>query len=77
MKFWLQMKLLKYRADDLNALENILQQMGGFASMKKQNNFLQLFYSNGNANAAAINQYCFQNNIALNHLQLKKKSLRN
>ena len=37
--------------------------------------YLQLFYSDGNANAAAINQYCFQNNIALNHLQMKKKSL--
>ena len=23
----------------------------------------------------AINQYCFQNGIALNHLQMKKKSL--
>ena len=56
-------------------LENVLQQMGGFTSIKKQNNVLQLFYSNGDANAAAINQYCFQNNIALNHLQVKKKSL--
>jgi ABC-2 type transport system ATP-binding protein len=68
-------EIIEVSANDLTALENILQQMGGFASMKKQNNFLQLFYSNGNANAASINQYCFQNNIALNHLQLKKKSL--
>ena len=68
-------EIIEVSANDLTALENILQQMGGFASMKKQNNFLQLFYLNGNANAAAINEYCFQNNIALNHLQLKKKSL--
>ena len=59
----------------LTALENILQQMSGFSSIKKHNNFLQLLYSNGNADAAAINQYCFQHNIALNHLQVKKKSL--
>ena len=68
-------EIIEVSSDNLTALENVLQQMGGFASLKKQNNVLQLFYSNGNANAAAINQYCFQNNIALNHLQLKKKSL--
>ena len=49
--------------------------MGGFSSIKKQNNVLQLHFTNGNINAAAINKYCFENNIALNHLQSKKKSL--
>ncbi len=68
-------EIIEVSSDNLNTLENVLQQMGGFTSLKKQNNVLQLFYSNGNANAAAINQYCFQNNIALNHLQMKKKSL--
>jgi len=68
-------EIIEVGADNLTTLENALQQMGGFASIKKHNNYLQLFYANGNANAAAINQYCFQNNIALNHLQLKKKSL--
>ena len=68
-------EIIEVSSDNLTALENVLQQMGGFTSIKKQNNVLQLFYSNGNANAAAINQYCFQNNIALNHLQVKKKSL--
>lgn len=68
-------EIIEVASDDLNLLENVLQRMGGFASIKKQNNSLQLFYSNGNANASAINEYCFKNNIALNHLQLKKKSL--
>lgn len=68
-------EIIELSADDLAALENVLQQMGGFSSIKKLNNFLQLHYSNGDANTAAVNQYCFQNNIALNHLQLKKKSL--
>jgi ABC-2 type transport system ATP-binding protein len=62
-------------AENLSELENVLNRMGGFSSIEKHNNVLQLFFSNGNANAAAINQYCFQNNIALNHLQAKKKSL--
>ncbi len=68
-------EIIEVSSDNLTALENVLNKMGGFVSLKKQNNALQLFYSNGNANAAAINKYCFENNIALNHLQLKKKSL--
>lgn len=68
-------EIIEVASDDLIKLENTLQQMGGFSSIKKHNNVLQLFFVNGNANAAAINQYCFNNNIALNHLQVKKKSL--
>jgi len=68
-------EIIEVSADELNELEIVLNKMGGFTSLKKQNNTLQIFFSNGNANAAAINQYCFQNNIALNHLQAKKKSL--
>jgi ABC-2 type transport system ATP-binding protein len=68
-------EIIEVASADLNILENTLQHMDGFLSLKKQNGFLQLHYSNGNADAAAINRYCFQNNIALNHLQLKKKSL--
>jgi ABC-type multidrug transport system ATPase subunit len=68
-------EIIEVSSDDMPALENTLQQMGGFTSIKKQNNFLQLSFSNGKANTAAVNQYCFQNNIALNHLLLKKKSL--
>ena len=68
-------EIIEVASDDLNTLEIVLQQMGGFSSLKKQNGVLQLYYSNGNGNAAIINQYCFQNNIALNHLQMKKKSL--
>ncbi|MGN6214982.1 ABC transporter ATP-binding protein [Parafilimonas sp.] len=68
-------EIIEVASDDLIKLEEVLQQMGGFSSIKKHNNVLQLFFVNGNANAAAINQYCFNNNIALNHLQVKKKSL--
>ncbi|HEY2725775.1 MAG TPA: ATP-binding cassette domain-containing protein [Parafilimonas sp.] len=68
-------EIIEVSSDDLSKLENVLLQMNGFTSLKKQNNVLQLFYDDGKANASAINQYCFQNGIALNHLQLKKKSL--
>jgi ABC-2 type transport system ATP-binding protein len=68
-------EIIEVSAENLSELENVLNRMGGFSSIEKHNNVLQLFFSNGNANAAAINQYCFRNNIALNHLQAKKKSL--
>jgi len=68
-------EIIEVSSSDMGALESVLQEMGGFTSIKKHNNVLQLFYSDGNANPAAINQYCFQKNIALNHLQFKKKSL--
>lgn len=68
-------EMVEVGAENLSLLENVLQQMGGFSSIRKQNNYLQLFFSNGNADAKTINQYCFQHNITLNHLQVKKKSL--
>jgi len=68
-------EIIEVASGDLIQLENVLNQMGGFSQLKKANNVLQLYYSKGNADTAAINEYCFTHNIALNHLQIKKKSL--
>jgi ABC-2 type transport system ATP-binding protein len=68
-------EMVEVGAEDLSNLENVLQQMGGFASIRQQNNYLLLVYAQGNADATAINQFCFQHHITLNHLQVKKKSL--
>jgi ABC-2 type transport system ATP-binding protein len=46
-------EIIEVASDDLNTLETVLQKMGGFSSLKKQNGVLQLYYSNGNGNAAA------------------------
>ncbi len=68
-------EIVELSSNNLVALENVLKQMGGFTALKKTNNVLQVFYEHGKANAASINEYCFNNNVALSHLQLKKKSL--
>ena len=68
-------EIIEVAADDLNALQSVLQKMNGFTSLKKHNGVLQLYYAGGKADIAAINRYCFENNIVLNHLQVKKKSL--
>lgn len=67
--------IVEVSAADLPKLEGVLQTLNGYTSLKKAKNYLQLSYTNGTANLEAINQYCFNNNIVLNHLQLKKKSL--
>lgn len=68
-------EMVEVGAEDLSLLENVLQQMGGFTSVRRHNNYLQLLFASGQADAKTINQFCFQHNITLNHLQVKKKSL--
>ncbi|CAN5780596.1 ABC transporter ATP-binding protein [soil metagenome] len=62
-------------ASNMELLENVLSSFNGYKEMKKQKNYLQLFFATGTANLEMINTHCFKNGIALNHLQLKKKSL--
>ena len=62
-------------AADMQALAQLLQNINGYTAMSKSETVIQLKYPAGTANLEAINQYCFQHGIVLNHLQLKKKSL--
>ena len=67
--------MMELSAADNLQLEKILQSLTGYSSIKKSGNFLQLLYPHGTANLEAVNSFCFNNGIVLNHLQLKKKSL--
>ncbi len=49
--------------------------MKGYNSLKEQGKIIQLFYPVGTTDVEAVNKFCFNNGIILNHLQLKKKSL--
>ncbi len=62
-------------AADMGALQNVLQQMNGYAGMSKTNQLFQLNYAVGTVNLEAINKYCFDRGVVLNHLSLRKKSL--
>lgn len=44
-------------------------------SVRENENRLQLTFENNTADLSAINQYCFERGILLDHLLLKKKSL--
>ena len=43
--------------------------------VSKEGGMIKIFFPVGTANLEAINNYCFNNGIILNHLILKKKSL--
>lgn len=67
--------IVEVGASDINRLQEVLQQMNGFSSLKLNGNTVQLFFPTGTARLADINRHCFDNGVVLNHLQLKKKSL--
>lgn len=67
--------IVELGAANLQQLQQVLQQLNGYSSIRQHDNVLQLFYPVGTANLEQINQHCFNQNVVLNHLQLKKKSL--
>jgi ABC-type multidrug transport system ATPase subunit len=62
-------------AADLPSLRAALSSMPGVKLVKQQEQYLQVFFENGTLDLAAINRYCFDKGIVLNHLQLRKRSL--
>ena len=67
--------IVELGASDLDKLRIIIRGMNNYSSLSEDNNLLQLYFPIGKADMTEINQYCFNNGITLNHLQLKKKSL--
>lgn len=56
-------------------LAEIFVNYAGAKDVKQHEGRIQLVFNNGLANLEQVNQFCFDNGIVLNHLQLKKKSL--
>jgi ABC-type multidrug transport system ATPase subunit len=67
--------IVELGAADIDTLSLVIAGLDGHTKIKKSESSIQLFYQNGAADLAAINQHCFNNGVVLNHLQLKKKSL--
>lgn len=67
--------IVEVGASDNRRLLEVLQSFSGYHAVKQPADHLQLFFPNGTANLERINRFCFEKGIALNHLQLKKKSL--
>ncbi|MEO6548096.1 MAG: ABC transporter ATP-binding protein [Ferruginibacter sp.] len=67
--------IVEVGAADVAKLKASLQSLKGYNSIREQDNLVQLFYPIGAINLESINRHCFDNNIVINHLRLKKKSL--
>lgn len=62
-------------AADPTSLSAVLQQFPGSTRTLLQDHFVELYYPGGAADLAAVNAFCFEKGITLNHLRLRKKSL--
>jgi ABC-type multidrug transport system ATPase subunit len=67
--------VVEVSAADMQKLQAALKGMGGYSSLNQHEQTLHILYPSGTANLEKVNQYCFNNGVVLNHLQLKKKSL--
>jgi ABC-type multidrug transport system ATPase subunit len=67
--------IVELGAPDLEKLKAVLKQLTGYSSIREQDNLVQLFYPAGTTNLENINRFCFENEVVLNYMQLKKKSL--
>jgi ABC-type multidrug transport system ATPase subunit len=67
--------MVEVGAKDGARLMDILQNMPHITRVAKEGGMIKIFCPVGTANLEAINDFCFNNGIVLNHLLLKKKSL--
>jgi len=56
-------------------LLKVLQQYNNALQVKMNDQHVDLSFAPGKAELEAVNRFCFENGITLNHLRLRKKSL--
>lgn len=67
--------MVEVGAKDSQRLIEVLQKMPNQTRVAKEGGTVKIFYPVGTADLEAINNFCFDSGIILNHLILKKKSL--
>jgi ABC-2 type transport system ATP-binding protein len=67
--------VVELAASNLDTLKNILTTFPNNLSLQIKDKFVQMNLPQGTANMEDINKFCFERNIVLSHLHLKKKSL--
>lgn len=71
----IQEDIVEAGAADAQQLLAALQSFPGASKVKMNEVHVEAFFPTGTANLEAVNQYCFNKGITLNHLRLRKKSL--
>ena len=67
--------IIEGAASDNSKLFEILLKMNAHIRVVNEVSVIKIFFPAGEADLAAVNNYCFNNGIILNHLMLKRKSL--
>src|SRR6185437_15509122 len=67
--------IVEVSAADNKKLFEVLQRMNDKTKVTDDNSVIKMFFPVGTADLAAVNDFCFNNGVILNHLILKKKSL--
>ncbi|MEO5908596.1 MAG: ABC transporter ATP-binding protein, partial [Ginsengibacter sp.] len=67
--------MVEVAATDHKRLLEILERMNEKTRIIDENSVVKIFFSVGKADLSAVNNYCFNNGVTLNHLVLKKQSL--
>ncbi|MBO9566890.1 MAG: ATP-binding cassette domain-containing protein [Niastella sp.] len=70
-----QEDIVEVSAANMRSLQSTLQPYPGVSKVTINEQHVEAFFPTGTANLEAINQYCFDRGIILNHLRLRKKSL--
>ncbi|MEO8961220.1 MAG: ABC transporter ATP-binding protein, partial [Ginsengibacter sp.] len=67
--------IIEVAASDNSKLFEILLKMNAHIRVVDEVSVIKIFFPAGEADLAAVNSYCFNKGIILNHLMLKRKSL--
>ena len=67
--------MVEVAAKDHLKLVQVLNAMPEKSRIIDENNVVKVFFPVGKADLSAVNSYCFNNGVVLNHLTLKKQSL--
>jgi ABC-2 type transport system ATP-binding protein len=67
--------IVELECGNLQQLKQSIETMGGYTSIKEENNKLQIHFPIGTANMENINKFCFNKGITLTQLLIRKKSL--
>ncbi|ULQ52640.1 ABC transporter ATP-binding protein [Flavihumibacter fluvii] len=67
--------ILEISAADNLPLFELLHQFPGVVNCKQEEKYLLLYCEKGKADPVAINKYCFENGIILQHLAIRRKRL--
>lgn len=68
-------EIVETAAANVQQLQSILQQYPGAKKVVVNDPYVELTFPPGAASLEALNQYCFEQGVTLQHLRLRKKSL--